>query len=67
MKKLFKRSSLACLYACKLHVVGDVFDKCSVVLGEATLNARMFFFCRMVFQTTQVALLFSDFLVAIVQ
>ena len=24
MKKLFKRSSLACLYACKLHVVGDV-------------------------------------------
>ena len=22
MKKLFKRSSLACLYACKLHVVG---------------------------------------------
>ena len=24
IKRLFKRSSLACLYACKLHVVGDV-------------------------------------------
>ena len=32
-----------------------------------TLNARMFFFCRLVFKTTQVALLFSDFLVVIVQ
>ena len=26
MKKLFKRSSLAFLYACKLHVVGDVIS-----------------------------------------
>ena len=36
-------------------------------LGRATLNARMFLFCRLVFKTTQVALLFSDFLVVIVQ
>ena len=45
MKKLFKQSSLACLYACKLHVVGDVYMwylfRC---LGRATLNVRMFFF-----------------------
>ena len=68
MKKLFKRSPLACLYICKLHLLVTLFDKCSVnCLGRATLNARMFFFCRMVFQTTQVALLFSDFLVVIVQ
>ena len=27
MKKLFKRSSLACLNVCKLHVVGDVITQ----------------------------------------
>ena len=61
MKKLFKRSSFACLYANYI-----LFDKFSVVLGERHLMRACSFFSS-VFKTTQVALLFCDFLVVIVQ
>ena len=67
MKKLSKRSSLACLYAYKLHVDSGRYLINVPLSWTSDINARMFFFCRMVFKTTQVALLFSDFLVVIVQ
>ena len=69
MKRLFKRSSLAgvCMHANYMLLV-TLFDKINVPLYWASdIYAHVLFFCRLVFKTTQVALLFSDFLVGIVQ